>query len=292
MTRARKSRADAFSSLLGAVPAAGDSGQQLPIDQIRTLPGQPRRVFDDEALASLAESIRTQGVLQPVLVRPATGGFELIAGERRLRAATAAGLMQIPAVIREVADADVHLVAALENLQRQDLNPLDEVEATVTILARELGVPVEQVVPLLHAQRRTPDAEITARLEQVFRRLGRGSWQSFTANKTGVLRFPEDLLLLMRAGQLEYTRAVALSRIRDATHRHELTRRALEEHLSVREIADLARPPMSGWGRYQRVRKLIEQRRIAQLGPREQTRVEKLLRELEAILSPGESERS
>ncbi|GHF42381.1 ParB family chromosome partitioning protein [Deinococcus metalli] len=292
MTRAKRSRADAFSSLLGALPVAGETGQTVEIDRIRVLPGQPRRVFDVEAMESLTESIREQGVLQPVLVRPASGGFELIAGERRLRAATAAGLTQIPVVIREVPDDDVLLVAALENLQRQDLNPLDEVEATVTILARELDVATEQVVPLLHAQRRKPHTETTDRIEQVFRRLGRGGWQSFTANKTGVLKFPTELLDLMRTGRLEYTRAAALAKVKDAERRHQLTQQALSDKLSVREINELAKPATLSPMPYQTIKGLIEPRRIEQLGKKDRARVDKLLRELEEILTSDAAFRS
>lgn len=293
MTRAKKSRGDAFSSLLGALPAAGDGGGQLvPLAQIQTRPNQPRRHFDADALASLTESVRAQGVLQPVLVRAAPGGYELIAGERRLRAARAAGLDAIPAVVRAVADEDVLFMAALENLQRQDLNPLDEVEATVTIVARELGVPESEVVPLLHAQRRAPDPETTALLERVFAQLGRGGWQSFAANKAGVLKYPSDLLELLRAGQLEYTRAAALARVKDDRARRALASRAVEDNLGVREIAALARPAAAGPTPYQRVRRLLDPRRIQRLGERDQVRVDKLLRELEELLSKGETKRS
>lgn len=285
MTKKSRARADAFSSLLGGLPVTTDAAQGVPLDQIRVRPGQPRRYFDDGALDSLTESVRQQGILQPVLLRPVTGGYELIAGERRLRAARQAGLSEIPASVREVSDEDVPLLAALENLQRQDLNPLDEVEAILALTAQELQVPTSEVVPLLHAQRRTPDPDTVARLDAVFSRLGRGTWTSFAANRAGVLRFPPDLLTLMRSGQLEYTRAAALARIKDDALRREWTQRALEEGLGVREIAAAQRSGGSALtSRTQRVRKLMDDRRIAALGRREQTRVQKLLEELETLL--------
>ncbi|GGS25514.1 ParB/RepB/Spo0J family partition protein [Deinococcus knuensis] len=289
MTKKGRARADAFSSLLGGLPVTPDAAQGIALDQIRVRPDQPRRYFDDGALDSLTESVRQQGILQPVLLRPVTGGYELIAGERRLRAARQAGLSEIPATVREVSDEDVPLLAALENLQRQDLNPLDEVEAILALTAQELQVPVPEVVPLLHAQRRAPDPDTVARLDAVFARLGRGSWASFAANRAGVLRFPPDLLTLMRSGQLEYTRAAALARIKDDALRREWTERALNEGLGVREIAAARRAAPAPDSRTQRVRRLIDDRRIAALGRREQGRVQKLLDELEALLegAPG-----
>lgn len=291
----RRSRADAFSSLLGGLPTAPDpvSGavQEVALDQIRVRPDQPRRYFDEAALEALSASIREQGVLQPVLLRPVGGSYELVAGERRVRAARAAGLVTVPAVVREVADQDVPLLAALENLQRQDLNPLDEVEAILTVTAQRLGISPPEVVPLLHAQRRTPDPVTTATLDTLFAQLGGGSWTSFAANRVGVLRFPADLLALMRAGRLEYTRAAALARVKDEARRLALTERALRDDLSVREIVAAAKAPATDLSQARRVRGLLDERRIAALSRKDQGRVGKLLEELEQLLGGGTQER-
>lgn len=280
-------RADAFGSLLGTtkLDLAPPGPSAVPLDQIRVRARQPRRHFDEASLASLAESVRGQGVLQPVLLRRVEQGYELIAGERRVRAARLVGLSEIPALVREIGDEEADVMAALENLQREDLNPLDEVEATLTIVARELRVRVDEVVPLLHAQRRAPDEETAARLDAVFARLGRGTWRSFAANKVGVLRFAPELLDLMRAGRLEYTRAAALSRVKDAHLRAELIRRTLEENLGVREIAAAARPPRAEDTPLRRVRELLDERQMARLGERDRKRAQQLLGELEALLS-------
>lgn len=290
----RRSRADAFSSLLGGLPDAAESGagtvQEVDLAQIRLRPEQPRRYFDEAALAALSESVRQQGVLQPVLLRPVGDDYELVAGERRVRAARAAGLTTIPAVVREVADADVPLLAALENLQRQDLNPLDEVEAILTVTAQRLGIPQAEVLPLLHAQRRTPDPETTATLDALFMQLGRGTWASFAANRAGVLRFPPDLLDLMRSGRLEYTRAAALARVKDDSQRRALTERTLAEHLGVREIAAALKAPAADISQLRRVRGLLDERRVSALNRREQSRVGKLLEELEQLLKAGTKE--
>src|SRR5438445_6047121 len=111
----------------GDVPEA--QLEEVPLAQIRPNPYQPRKEFDEEALASLTDSIRAVGVLQPVLVRPAGAGFELIAGERRWRAAQRAGLGVIPAIVRTVADSGALEQALIENLQREDLNALEEAAA-------------------------------------------------------------------------------------------------------------------------------------------------------------------
>ncbi len=103
--------------------------KDIPIDQIQRGPYQPRRHFDQDALEELAESIRAQGVIQPVVVRPKNGGYELIAGERRWRAAQIAELDKIPAVIKDVPDQAVAAMSLIENIQREDLNPLEESEA-------------------------------------------------------------------------------------------------------------------------------------------------------------------
>ena len=284
----RRSRADAFSSLLGGLPDVAESGpgtvQDVALDRIRVRPGQPRRYFDESALAALSESVREQGVLQPVLLRPVDGDYELVAGERRVRAARLAGLSTVPAVFREVAEQDVPLLAALENLQRQDLNPLDEVEAILTVTAQRLGVAPSEVLPLLHAQRRAPDPATTATLDALFAQLGRGGWASFAANRAGVLRFPPDLLDLMRAGRLEYTRAAALARVKDEAQRRALTERALAEHLGVREIAAALKAPAADVSQLRRVRGLLDERRVATLSRKDQGRVGRLLEELEGLL--------
>ncbi|WP_102124668.1 ParB/RepB/Spo0J family partition protein [Deinococcus planocerae] len=282
---ARRSRADAFGSLLGAVEDRSPAVQPVALDRITLRSGQPRRFFGEASLASLAQSVREQGVLQPVLLREVEGEYELIAGERRVRAARLAGLTEIPATVRQVSDEEADLMAALENLQREDLNPLDEVEATLTIVSRQLGIAVGEVLPLLHAQRRAPQPEVVEQLDQVFARLGRSSWRSFASNKAGVLRFPAELLNLMRQGKLEYTRAAALARIKDRQLRETLIQRTLEENLGVREIAAAARPAPAHKDQLDRVRSLLDQRTMARLGEEQRKQVQHLLSELEKVFT-------
>src|SRR6185295_18325945 len=118
------------------IPGAGKpagapvtADREVAIDLITPNPRQPRTEFDEAALAELCESIRANGVIQPLLVRPRDGGYELVAGERRLRAAASAGLRQVPVVVREVTDAESLELALIENVQRDDLSPLEEAAA-------------------------------------------------------------------------------------------------------------------------------------------------------------------
>src|SRR4051812_29671886 len=127
-------------------PSADDIElRELPVDLVAPNPRQPRRSFDDAALAGLAESVRERGVLQPVLVRPLPGGsYELVAGERRWRAARLAGLPTVPALVRARDDAQALEVALIENMAREDLNPVEEARACAA-LVEELGLTREEV---------------------------------------------------------------------------------------------------------------------------------------------------
>ena len=134
---------------------AADSTQNVPLEQIHLPPTQPRRYFDPQALKELVESIKQHGILQPLLVRPLTkGGYELVAGERRYRAAKEVELASVPVVVRELTDSDAVQLALIENLLREDLNPVEETEGILQLLAIRLGRAVEEVPPLLHRLQR------------------------------------------------------------------------------------------------------------------------------------------
>ncbi len=137
-----------------AVEERGGAPRQLPIGEIGPNPFQPRTRFDDEALQELSASIRVSGVLQPVLVRRFGDGYQLIAGERRLRAAQLAGLAQIPAILREVSDREMMEMALIENIQREDLNPIDEAKAFQALVGT-VGLTHEQLSERVGKQRST-----------------------------------------------------------------------------------------------------------------------------------------
>jgi ParB family chromosome partitioning protein len=137
-----------------ATPELGAGGaRELPLEDISANPFQPRKRFDDQAIKELATSIRATGVLQPILVRRSgPGGFQLVAGERRLRAASLAGLDRIPAVIREVSDREMMELALVENIQREDLDPIEEAKAFQTLIEK-IGLTHDQLSERVGKQR-------------------------------------------------------------------------------------------------------------------------------------------
>jgi ParB family chromosome partitioning protein len=197
--------------------ATGDELRELPVDLITPNPNQPRRHFDEAALQALADSLESRGVLQPVLVRPVAGGtYELVAGERRWRASQLAGLEQIPALVRERDDAQALEVALIENMAREDLNPVEEARACAA-LVEELGLT----------------------REEVGRRVGRS--RVAVSNLLRLLDLPDDVLALLEQGDLTEGHGRALLLAEDNTDRRRLGRRAAAEGWSVRVLEDRAR---------------------------------------------------
>jgi ParB family chromosome partitioning protein len=199
--------------------------RQLPLELISPSPHQPRRSFDEEPLLALAESIKLRGVLQPVLVRPLAGGrYELIAGERRWRAAGAAELETIPAIVRHRDDSASLEMALIENMAREDLNPVDEARACAA-LVEELGLT----------------------REEVGLRVGRS--RVTVSNLIRLLDLPDDVLELLERGDLSEGHGRALLLAEDHGDRRTLARSALAGRWSVRELesrareAGTARPP-------------------------------------------------
>jgi ParB family chromosome partitioning protein len=213
-----------LSALLGDRPAgpAGEPGPvllDLPLAAIRPNPDQPRRRIDPDALESLAASLRASGVVQPVVVRPVAGepgAWELIAGERRWRAAGLAGLDRVPAVVRAADDRDRLEVALVENLVREDLNPVEVAQACATLL-EDFG-------------------QTQAALAQ---RLGRS--RPAISNLLRLLELPEDVQDLLAHGALSEGHGRAILMADGARRRRELAARAVDEGLSVRQTEALAR---------------------------------------------------
>src|SRR5579862_8843297 len=189
----------------------------LPVVVIQANPFQPRTSFDEASLASLTSSIRAVGVLQPVLVRPTSdGGYQLIAGERRWRAAKRAGLPTIPAIVRDVSDMPSIEHALIENLHRQDLNPLEEAGAYQQLI-EDFG--------LTH--------------EQLSSRLGK-SRVSIT-NTLRLFQLPPAVQKLVGEGQLSAGHAKALLGTPDRAFQEALARRVVSEQLSVRAVEEAVR---------------------------------------------------
>jgi ParB family transcriptional regulator, chromosome partitioning protein len=265
--------------------------QTVALDQLRPLPAQPRRHFDDVTLADLAQSIREQGLLQPLLVRPVGDGFEIVAGERRYRAAKLAGLSEVSVLVRDLTDEEARTLALVENLQREDLNPVDRADATAHLIARALDIPLERVPAQLSALRKHPGKEehapLIALVEGVFSIVG-GSWRSFLVHLLPVLRYPEDVLALVRSGQLEYTKAAVIARIGDVKERGRLLKLAvkgasLEElRAAARSQHEVSSAPIQA--RFV-ARSLKDWSRIERLPSEQQVRIGVLLEELQTLLS-------
>jgi len=183
----------------------------IRVDQIRQNPLQPRRVFDETALASLAESIRQKGALQPVVVRPAESGYELIAGERRWRAAQLADIAEIPAIIRSARDDEMLELAIIENIHRADLNPVERARAY-----RQL----QQRYQLSH--------------EEIAHRVGED--RASVTNYIRLLALPDDLLQQLAAGVLSVGHAKVLLSVADPKTQHQLADQCVNAGWSVRRL--------------------------------------------------------
>lgn len=212
--------------------AAGEDVRTLSVTEISANPNQPRRHFDEASLATLADSLKDKGVLQPVLVRPRRdGGFELIAGERRWRAAKLAGVERIPAVVRTEDDASSLELALVENMAREDLNPVEAARACAA-LVDELGLT----------------------REDVGRRVGRS--RVSVSNLLRILDLPDETLVLLETGALTEGHGRALLLADDHGTRRSLARAAADHGWSVRETeakARAAKDPRTG-GRKSRPR--------------------------------------
>jgi len=204
--------------------AREDELRELPVELIAPNPRQPRRRFDEDALQALAGSLGERGVLQPVLVRPKAGGtYELVAGERRWRAARIAGLEAIPALVRPREDAEALELALIENMAREDLSPIEEANACAA-LVEELGLT----------------------REQVGRRVGRG--RVAVSNLMRLLDLPDEVIELLQEGALSEGHGRALLLAEDHDARGRLARTAVQEGWSVRTVEARARESNVGAG--------------------------------------------
>jgi len=189
----------------------------IPIDEIVPNPNQPRRRFSEEELKELAESIKEFGVLQPIIIREKDGKYEIVAGERRWRAAKMAGLNRIPAVVKEVSDEEMMILSLVENLQREDLNPVERARA-IRILKEEMGLTDEEISRYL------------------------GKSRSAITNILRILNLPLEVLNMLAEGKISEGHARVLLRLKDKEEIVNWARRIVEENLSVRDLENLISP--------------------------------------------------
>ena len=274
----------------------------IPLDQITLPTTQPRRYFDPQAMQSLVESVKSEGILQPLLVRPVGEKYEVIAGERRYRAAQSAELTQVPVTVREMTDEQAVQYALIENLQREDLNPVEETEGLLNLLALRLGYDTALVSSKLYQMENEAKGKITRNvsgksetetIEQVFASLGRMNWQSFVRTRLPLLKLPADILEALRSGRIEYTKAKAIAQIKDEAERKKLLEDAITSDLSLSQIKErvkaaqpLTEPPSLA-ARMATTYQLAKKLHVWD-DPKKRKKLESLLSQIEALLSKEE----
>ena len=184
---------------------------EVDISELRPNPYQPRQVFDDEALKELSESIKEHGVFQPIIIKKSIKGYEIIAGERRVRASKLAGLDKIPAIIRGFTDEQMMEIALLENLQRENLNAIEEAKAYEKMLS-----------------------SLNLTQDELAKKIGKS--RSHITNMLGLLRLPVDVQKLVMNNEISYGHARVLSKLSSAEEIENLSKKIIEEKLPVRDI--------------------------------------------------------
>lgn len=198
--------------------SSNDEVLELPLSELRANPYQPRTVFDEEALKELADSIKEHGVFQPIIVKKSIKGYEIIAGERRYRASKLAGKETIPAIIRDFTDEQMMEIALLENLQREDLNAIEEALAYKSMLEK-----------------------LSLTQDELAHKVGKS--RSHITNMLGLLRLPENVKEMVIQNKITMGHARMLSKIEDSKKVEEMANKIVSEGLTVRETEDLGNNP-------------------------------------------------
>jgi ParB family chromosome partitioning protein len=302
MSKSKLDRSSVFQSFLGDLDVNSSEVRDIPLDDIEFNANQPRRYLDDEALTDLTHSIQKHGVLEPILVRTMGERFQLVAGERRTRAAQAAGLSTIPALVKELSDDEALEISLIENLQREDLNPVEETDAILRLLGHRLNNDQDEVKELLKnlynlSRNRVGNNVISKHkkdlIESIFARLGRFTPASFYTNRLPILSLESDILNCVREGRLDYTKAKEIAKVSDPEQRDALLQEAIDQNLSLTNIKlhrkklsnkparDIDKTPAN---LVKRVRKSLTPKRIESLPKTKQKQLEKLLSEIESLL--------
>lgn len=312
----RPVRKAANLDLLDVVGTTSESGssQLIPLADLVPRSNQPRRYFDSQKLQSLACSIAEQGILEDLLVRPIEEDkYEIIFGERRYRAARLAGLSAVPCKVRQLSDEEALELSLVENLQREDINPVEETEGILQLLSAKLHRTIEEVVRLLHRMQNEAKGKVTQNvlgssevrlIEETFNSIGKISWQSFASARLPLLKLPEDILEVLRQGRLEYTKAKAIAKVKDDEARIELLEEAIAGELSLSQIEERVGVPIAPReptpaaklkSLYTRLKK--EEKTLKQKSPqrwqkiqRKARSIEKAIAELEGLISEAEVE--
>lgn len=231
--------------------AQDGSEQVIPISAVVLPQYQPRQYFDEQKLEEMVLSIKSQGLLSRLIVRRISGtdSYELVAGGRRFRAAKKAGLIEIPVIVKKLTDDEALEIAITENLQREDLNPLEETEGILRLLSSKLDIPSQEIPPLLvkmyNDSKRKEESEQNVlftkegnAVQAIFISLGTMQWESFVTSRLPLLNLPKEILEVLRSGKLSYTKAQTISRIKDIKLRKRILSEAVKKNLSLNQIKD------------------------------------------------------
>ena len=301
MTKASTRRKSESSTSIGN--EASQVGIIVKLRSIKLPKKQPRRFFDVAKMEQLEESIDKYGILEPLIVRPVTAKtYELVAGERRYRAAKKLGLTEIPVVVRKLNEQEAWELALLENLQRDDLNPIDETEGILELICQALNITTDEVTSLLNqaANAKRRDQPLTDNVirqleivDDLFRTVGRLNRESFRTNRLPLLNLPEDVLGFLRNGGLEYTKAKAIAKLTDRKDRQTLMQQVVEERLSLSEVKRKVkkllqgdRPSLKPQSTLRsEFESVIQLQSDAWTDKRKQKKIERLLQELKTVLA-------
>lgn len=222
----------------------------VPVQVIHLPKSQPRRYFDPSKQEQLIASVKKHGIIEPLLVRPLQDEkYELVAGERRYRAALKLGMETVPIVIRELNDNEALQLALVENLQREDLNPVDETEGILQLLALQLEIPSNKVTSLLYNIQNQQKGKTTRNVAgssemeiigSAFEAIGK-TLETFVRHRLPLLKLPSEILEALRQGKLAYTKAQAIARLKNEEARQTLLNETIEENLSLSQIKERAK---------------------------------------------------
>jgi ParB family transcriptional regulator, chromosome partitioning protein len=290
--------------LFGAQPTSTEASikaptNTVPLNLIKLPASQPRRYFDPAKLEELSRSIQQFGILEPLLVRSISDGeYELIAGERRLKAALMAGLSEAPVVVHDMDDHTTYQVRLIENLQREDLNPIEETEGILELLSLTLQRERSEVTSLLYRMQNEAKGKVTSNIlgsdesvtvQELFDALGKITWESFVGSRLPLLKLPEDVKQPLLRGQIEYTKACAIGKVKDSEARFALLEEAINNSLSYEEIKNLIKTHKGGdstptlKSEYKDLTKKLGTSKVWE-NPKKQKSLEKLLNQIKQLL--------
>ena len=234
---ARKRRLQDFDS-------PGIIQDTLPLDSIAPPLYNPRTYFDPEKLQQLADSFSEHGMIGRLTIRPVEGKeqpYELVAGERRFRAALLANLIEVPVEIKELTDQQAIALALEENLNREELNPIEETEGILQLLSLSSGLEKPEITSLLYKMIKGRDVPTNFKevVDQVFESIKNLTWQTFARDRLRLLNLPEPILEAIKQGQIEYTKGIEIAKVQSPSLLDELLNEVITNNLSIKQIKEI-----------------------------------------------------